>query len=75
MSDREIGRDILIAPAANARGPVGTDVEGAPARGQRTGEFLPVVEGERQIAGRMALAAMRQCFREIGAAVPFRTPA
>jgi hypothetical protein len=74
MSDREVGREILVAPAANARGFVGTDVEGAPAGGQRTCEFLPVVERERQIAWRMALAAMGQRFREIGASVPFRTP-
>ena len=49
-----------------------TDVEGAPARGQRAGEFLAVVEREGQIARRMAFAAMRQRFGEIGAAVPFR---
>ena len=72
MADRKIGRDILVAPAANARGLVGTDVEGAPARGHRAGEFFPVVQRKRQIAWRMALATMRQRFREIGAPIPFR---
>ena len=60
MPDRKIGRDILVAPAANARGLVGTDVEGAPARGQSTGEFFPVVQRKGQITRRMALATMRQ---------------
>ena len=73
MSGREIGDEILVAPAANARGLVGTDVEGAPARGQRAGEFPAVVEREGQVARRMALAAMGQRLGEIGAPVPFRS--
>ncbi len=35
---------------------------------ERACEFLPVVERERQIARRVAFAAMRQRFGEIGAA-------
>src|SRR6266702_8124593 len=72
MSDREIGNQVVVTPAADARGLVRGDVEGAPARGDRTGEFLAVVERERKIARCMAFAAMRERFGEIGASVPFR---
>ena len=73
MSDRKIGDEIVVAPAADAGGLVRGDVEGAPARRHRAGEFLAVVQRERQISRRVAFAAMRQRFGEIGAPVPFRT--
>ena len=37
----------------------------------RAGEILAIVEREREIARRMALAAMRERFGEIGAPIPF----
>ena len=36
----------------------------------RAGEFLAIVKREREIARRVALAAMRERFGEIGASVP-----
>jgi hypothetical protein len=58
MPDREIVREILVRQAPM---PVAFSelTFKAPARGQSTCEFLPVVERERQIAWRMALAATR----------------
>ncbi len=72
VSDRKIGDQILVAPPADAGVLVRRDVEGAPTRRHRAGEFLAVVERECQVSRRMAFAAMRQRLGEIGAPVPFR---
>src|SRR6266851_5637085 len=67
-----IGPDAEPWPAAYAGGLVRSDVVGAPARRQRAGEFLAVVEREGEVSRRVAFAAMRQRLREIGAPVPLR---
>ena len=36
----------------------------------RAGEFLAIVERKREIARRVALAAMRECLNDIGSSVP-----
>ena len=55
-------------PLSGSRG----DVVGAPAGLHGAGEFLRLFERLDQIARRVAFAAMRQRFGQIGAAVPFR---
>src|SRR3546814_3222059 len=51
---------------------VGADVERAPSVRRRPGELVAVVEREPEIARRVAFAAMRHRFGEIGAPVPLR---
>src|SRR3984885_16136084 len=68
----EVGRHLIIPPAADAGAFVRRDVEGMPAGGFGAGEFLPVIERKSQIARRVAFAAMRQRFGEISAAIPLR---
>jgi hypothetical protein len=58
--DRQIGHEIVIAPAADAGRLVRTDVERAPAGGNRATEFPAVIQRERQIARRMTFATMRE---------------
>ena len=68
----KIGEHFVVAPGADAGALVGRDVEGMPSGRHRAGEFFAVVEREAEIARRMAFAAMRQRFGDIGAAVPLR---
>ena len=64
-------REHVIVPGADAGAGVARDVVGTPAGGDRTGELAAVVQREGEVAGRVALPAMRQRLAQIGAAVPF----
>src|SRR6516165_8421373 len=44
MSERKIGGDVFIGPAAEAGGLIGRDVEGAPACHRSSGKLLAVIE-------------------------------
>src|SRR5204863_9223742 len=57
VSGREIGGEIIVAPAADASGLFRTDVESAPACGDRTAEFFAVVQRKGEIARRVAFVA------------------
>src|SRR4029077_2869085 len=63
---------LVVAPCADTGSVVGADIEGVPASGQGAGKFISVVERQRQIAWRMAFAAMREGLSDIGASIPFR---
>src|SRR5260370_7425027 len=48
-----------------------SDVIRAPSRLDRSGKFLPIVQGESQISRRMALAAMPHGLGAVRAAIPY----
>src|ERR1700677_4125033 len=73
MADRQIVRQLRPTPIADATLSIARDVVGAPTGLDGAGEFGSVVEGLEQIAWRVAFAAMRHGFDEIGAAVPLRS--
>src|SRR3546814_1343284 len=64
---REVGSERFVGPAADPGFLVGADVERAPSVRRRPGELVAVVEREPEIARRVAFAAMRHRFGEIGA--------
>src|SRR5437868_13358514 len=72
MTGRKKLLEIGSLPVADAGRTVVGDVVGAPTGRQRAAKFFAVVEREGEIARRMTLAAMRERFREISPAVPFR---
>src|ERR1700723_143247 len=69
MAGLEIVRELLVRPSADAGSLVGGDVIGVPAFNHRARELLAIVHGEGDVAGRVALAAMTERCRKIGAAI------
>src|SRR5580700_2650778 len=64
-------RQVRIAPGPQSAAVIGRDIVRAPARLEGPGKFLPIVQGEGQVARCMALTAMTQGLRQIGASVPY----
>ncbi len=60
VAGRQVLRELLVAPCADAGCLVARDVVGDPAFGVAAGELLRVVQRLQEIARRMAIAAMRQ---------------
>src|ERR1700721_4224209 len=69
MAGLEIVRELLVRPSADAGSLVGGDVIGVPAFNHRARELLAIVHGEGDVAGRVALAAMAERCRKVGAAI------
>ncbi len=70
MAGGQILRQLLVAPAADAGLFVRRDVGGEPALHHFTAQVLALVKTKPQIARRMALAAVAERRRQIGAAIP-----
>src|ERR1700733_6198617 len=69
MAGLEIVRELLVRPSADAGSLVGGDVIGVPAFNPRARELQALVHGEGDVAGRVALAAVTERCRKIGAAI------
>ncbi len=66
----QVVNDLGITPRSDTEPRVRGDVDGPPSLERRAGKLLAVVEGEAEVAGRVALVAMTQRGREVGASVP-----
>jgi hypothetical protein len=63
MSNRDIGDQVIVTPAADAGRIVGGDVEGTPAGGQRACKSLAIVQRKREVSRRVAFSTMGQTSR------------
>src|SRR3984957_2882384 len=73
VAERKIGDEVVVSPGADTTRSITADVVSAPACGECAAKLIAVVERKSKIAWRVAFTAMRQCFSQIGAAVPLRT--
>src|ERR1700677_3818765 len=69
MASLEIVRELLVRPATHAGSLVRSDIVGVPALEHGAGELPPIVHGEGDVAGGMALAAMTERRSKVGAAI------
>src|ERR1700722_2526312 len=69
MASLEIVCELLVRPATDPGSLVGSDIVGVPALEHGAGELPAIVHREGDVAGRMALAAMTEDCRKVGATV------
>src|ERR1700728_4079522 len=69
MAGLDIVCELLVRPATDAGSRVGGDVIDVPAFEHGPGELPAIVHGKGDVAGRVALAAMAERCRKIGAAI------
>src|SRR5215471_12275769 len=70
MAKRQITLELFVGPTADAPIMIGSDIVCLPALDHCTSEFPLVVNGEQEVARRVAIAAMAEGLDEIGTPVP-----